>query len=220
MRCIVYGHDGSGARVMLGLRDKGWSVTAGNAPTDACLLLEPANCPLVVVGGAPGSDILSVVTSWRRAGMRRPVLAIAGHGELDEVSLLEAGADDWLPLLHDITRLDARLRALMRRVFRQGEALSVGPILLDWTTRQATVHGEVCALGQRQFSLLWLLAERQGQVVRAAEILAAWRLNASHENLVEVQVSQLRKKLGAASARLQTVRGRGYSLSDTGRIAG
>lgn len=198
----------------VGLSGSGWTVSSrpGLAPAEVGFLPEPVSCPLLLLAEASACRFVELVIAWRSGGIRRPILAITGGGAAEELALLKAGADDWLPLIHDLGRLDARLHALMRRAIRQGEVITAGPIALDPTTRVATVHGEDCRLGQRQFSLLWLLAERQGEVVRAADILAAWRLSARHENLVEVQVSQVRKKLGPGSAHLTTVRGLGYSL--------
>src|SRR5262249_62401737 len=113
----------------------------------------------------------------------------------------------------------ARLRALSRRPAspsRAPSALTVGPISLDETSRRVTAGGRDVDLSPREFSLLECLLRHPGQTLTRDQLLdQAWPFSvAVTPNAVDAYVHYLRTKLGAEGARIETVRGVGYRLSD------
>jgi DNA-binding response OmpR family regulator len=134
---------------------------------------------------------------------------------------LDAGADDYVVKPFSADQLDARIRAVLRRVRSDDgeEPLRVGGLVLDARRREATVDGAAMDLSRKEFDLLWHLAGRRGEVVTKRELLAAvWRQPyGGPEKTIDVHLSWLRTKLGesARSPRyLRTVRGVGVMLVD------
>src|SRR5262249_33993021 len=131
----------------------------------------------------------------------------------DRVRGLDAGADDYLVKPFDLTELLARVRALIRRSAGQASAeVVLGDIVIDTRRRAVTRSGAEVVLTAREYAILELLALRRGEVVSRATI---------HEhifdenddtlsNLIEVHVSNVRKKLGREL--IQTRRGMGYVI--------
>ncbi|WP_420452180.1 response regulator transcription factor [Ilumatobacter sp.] len=151
-----------------------------------------------------------------------PVLVLtAKDGDLDEAEAFETGADDFLrkPFSHLV--LVARLRALIRRSSAQPSTeLVVGDLVLD-PTRRTVRRGEVrIELTAREFAVLEHLMAAAGAVVSKRDILDhVWDVDfAGDANIVEVYVGHLRRKVDVPFDRssIETVRGRGYRLSEAG----
>lgn len=162
----------------------------------------------------PGMNGYRVCGALRAAGHEVPILMLtAKDGEYDEAEGLDTGADDYLTKPFSYVVLVARIRALLRR--RGGSAspvVTVGSLRLDTAARRVHLGETEIALTAKEFAVLEQLALRAGQVVSKAEILEhVWDFAYDGDpNIVEVYVSALRRKLGAASIR--TVRGAGYRL--------
>ncbi|THA33626.1 response regulator transcription factor [Streptomyces sp. A1277] len=162
----------------------------------------------------PGMNGYRVCAALRAAGREVPVLMLtAKDGEYDEAEGLDTGADDYLTKPFSYVVLVARVRALLRR--RGGSAspvLTVGALRMDTAARRVHLGDAETTLTAKEFAVLEQLALRAGQVVSKAEILEhVWDFAYDGDpNIVEVYVSTLRRKLGAAAIR--TVRGAGYRL--------
>ncbi|MEU5714297.1 response regulator transcription factor [Streptomyces sp. NPDC020403] len=162
----------------------------------------------------PGMNGYRVCAALRAAGHDVPILMLtAKDGEYDEAEGLDTGADDYLTKPFSYVVLVARVRALLRR--RGGSAspvLAVGTLRLDTAARRVHRGEEEITLTAKEFAVLEQLAVRAGEVVSKARILEhVWDFAYDGDpNIVEVYVSTLRRKLGAASIR--TVRGAGYRL--------
>jgi DNA-binding response OmpR family regulator len=137
----------------------------------------------------------------------------------DRVAGLDAGADDYVVKPFAFAELAARLRALGRRVdavARDGAILAVGPIRLDEARRSVCVDGRPVDLTAREFALLETLLRHAGRVLTRDQLLDhAWPAGvAVTPNTVDAFVAFLRRKLGGAAGRIETVRGVGYRLLD------
>ncbi|MCX4769753.1 response regulator transcription factor [Streptomyces sp. NBC_01260] len=162
----------------------------------------------------PGMNGYRVCAALRAAGHEVPILMLtAKDGEYDEAEGLDTGADDYLTKPFSYVVLVARVRALLRR--RGGSAspvVTVGSLRMDTAARRVRLGEDEVVLTAKEFAVLEQLALRAGQVVSKAEILEhVWDFAYDGDpNIVEVYVSTLRRKLGAAAIR--TVRGAGYRL--------
>jgi DNA-binding response OmpR family regulator len=166
--------------------------------------------------GLPDHSGLEVCRRLRGQGTRVPVLMLtARDGVPDRVAGLDAGADDYMVKPFAYEELSARLRALVRRGgSRRESVLRVGSIELDEATRRVAVDGVPLQLSQREFALLEVLMRHPDQVLSRDQVLDhAWPMGvAVTPNSVDAYVSFVRRKLGPAGDRLQTVRGIGYRM--------
>ncbi|MGC3984765.1 MAG: response regulator transcription factor [Pseudorhodoferax sp.] len=164
----------------------------------------------------PGRDGLQVLADARAAGLRTPVLLLTARGTVgDRVLGLNAGADDYLPKPFDLDELEARLRALRRRLGGVDEPVpEVGALRLDPASGAVYLRGEVLELTPREAALLRALMAKPGHAV-AKERLFTLVFPGEAEvqaEAIEVVAYRLRKKLAGSGASLVTLRGLGYLL--------
>jgi DNA-binding response OmpR family regulator len=113
----------------------------------------------------------------------------------------------------EIDELLARIQAVLRRTHGFGR-LVVGDLEIDRLKRVVVLAGRPLELTSREYALLLYLAGQEGRVVPRSELLAqVWATNFDPgSNLIDVQISRLRDKLGAHAWMIDTVRGKGYRL--------
>jgi two-component system OmpR family response regulator len=161
----------------------------------------------------PKLDGWGVLAALRPAN-RTPVLMLTARDTVpDRIRGLDTGADDYLTKPFDIDELLARLRALIRRCAGQpSPRLVIGDLTLDTAARRAAVAGSEIVLTAREYSLLEYLALHRGEVVSRATLYEHLfdEADDSLSNLLDVHVSNLRKKLGHDL--IATRRGLGYSI--------
>ncbi|MGB5756599.1 MAG: response regulator transcription factor [Acidimicrobiales bacterium] len=182
-----------------------------------------ASSPDVVVLdlGLPDIDGLEVLRMLRGTSSVPVIVATARGSERDIISLLDAGADDYLVKPYSTAEMEARLRAVLRRASAETapKRIAVADLDIDLAGRSARLAGDRLDLTRKEFDLLVHLASRSGEVVTKRELLAdVWRQPyGGSDKTVDVHLSWLRRKLGesADSPRyLQTVRGVGIKLID------
>jgi len=168
----------------------------------------------------PKKSGFRVCQELRAAGVMTPLLMLtAKEGEWDEVEGLDVGADDFLRKPFERSVLTARLHALLRRQERgRPQPLSVGQVSLDPVSRHVTAHGRDVTLTPREFSLLEYLMSHSETTLSKADILSVvWGQDFDgDQNIVEVYVGYLRKKIDVANrpSVIRTVRGFGYSVRE------
>ena len=176
--------------------------------------------PKVVISlnGRPGMDGFRVLEEVRRRGQRLPVLILtARDGELDQISALELGADDYLTKPCSLAVLLARVRSILRRHGRTGSAPTcVGTLRIESSARRVWSSGREVALTRREFDVLEFLVRRAGAAVSKEQILqGVWAFDFEGDpNIVQVYITRLRRKLDApfGTDHIRTVRGSGYRL--------
>ncbi|MDQ1492383.1 MAG: hypothetical protein QOJ23_4897 [Actinomycetota bacterium] len=198
-----------------GLEAEGFAVdVAANGTDGLWLATEQAYDAIVLDIMLPGINGLRVCRALRDKRVWTPILMLtAKDGELDETEALDTGADDFLSKPFSYPVLLARIRALLRR--SGGErptVLTAGDVEVDPATRTCRKGGEAVKLTARELSVLEYLMRRAGEVVSKPDILDhVWDFAyAGGDNVVEVHVSALRRKLGPAV--VETVRGGGYRV--------
>ena len=161
-----------------------------------------------------------VCQELREAGVHTPLLMLtAKEGEWDEVEGLDVGADDFLRKPFERSVLMARLHALLRREERgRPQQLSVGAVSLDPVSRHVSAYGRTVSLTPREFSLLEYFMTHANSTLSKGDILTTvWGSDFDgDQNIVEVYVGYLRKKIDLSSGPsiIRTVRGFGYSARE------
>ena len=162
-----------------------------------------------------GWKILEKIRAHKNEEIRRtPVLMLTARDRTtDRVRGLDTGADDYLIKPFDLPELLARVRALIRRSAGiANPILKIGDISLDLRAREVRHGKELIPLTAREYSLLEYLATRQGEVVTRTTLYEHLfdETESSFSNLLDVHVSNLRKKLGTDL--ITTRRGHGYCI--------
>jgi two-component system response regulator PhoP len=166
----------------------------------------------------PQLDGIGVLQAMRARKDQTPVLVLTARGEVgSKISLLNAGADDYLSKPFDLGELLARAKALIRR--GKGVAhptLRAGDLVVN--TLEQSVHkaGETVPLSRMEYRILEYLMHRPRVIVSKQELLEHlydynWE---HHSNVIEVHISNLRRKIGGTEelSAIETLRGRGYRL--------
>jgi two-component system, OmpR family, response regulator len=136
--------------------------------------------------------------------------------EIDVVTALEAGVDDYLKKPFGLPEFLARVAALLRRerlVNSIPSDLTLGNIRIDLVRRCVFIHDKSIDLSPQEFSLLYVLAQASGQPVHRHELLKrAWDIDVDNPRTVDSHILSLRKKLGQPDP-IETVRKVGYRLN-------
>ncbi|MFB8276001.1 response regulator transcription factor [Nocardia colli] len=162
----------------------------------------------------PGRDGFELLQTVRAAGNVGVVMLTARDDITDRVHGLSAGADDYVTKPFLLAELVARIGALLRRMGQVGSIMEVGDLAIDIGTRGAARDGVPLDLTRTEFEVLVYLVTHRGRVLSKTQILTGvWGYHEYDDNLVEVFVSSLRRKLEAKGPRMiHTVRGHGYVL--------
>ena len=191
------------------IRTSGVTVTERLCRWADCILLDVM---------MPGED--GFATCRRiRAITQAPILFLTAR--TDEQSVLTGlgiGADDYLTKPFALEELEARVRTLLRREFRQRESLvQVGALTLNTVTREVSGRGEPLPLTPREFAILEHLMLHRGCWISQEELMEhIWEADANpFSNAVRMHISSLRKKLRKRLGHdpIQTKVGRGYRLA-------
>ena len=168
--------------------------------------------------GLPDLDGAQALQMIRGVSMVPVLVATARDDEREVISVLNAGADDYLIKPFSPEHLDARISGLLRRVKDENrdDVLVLGGLTLKRLSRQVALDGEQVDLTRREFDLLAYLMSRPGEVVTRQELLQqVWQNPDGDEKIIDAQLSWLRRKLGDQAAQpryLHTVRGVGVKL--------
>ncbi len=171
----------------------------------------------------PKLDGYAVCAELRRVGNHTPVLMVTAKGQVrDRVTGLDSGADDYLIKPFSTEELLARVRALLRRTQaarRAPLALRMGEVRVDLLKMTAVKRGESLQLGAREFAMLKLLAEAEGEPVSRQRFLdVVWGATAfPTTRTVDNHVVGLRAKLEDDPKNpkwIVTVHGVGYRLEN------
>ncbi|SKD04611.1 two component transcriptional regulator, winged helix family [Burkholderia sp. CF099] len=199
------------------LREAGFAVDHMEDGTAADLVLRTQDYAAVILDiGLPKIDGLEVLKRLRERHNPVPVLVLTAHDAVsDRVRGLNLGADDYLAKPCDLSELEARVRALIRR--SQGidqSRVVIGSLVYDSVSRVFTLADAILGLTPREHAILEILVLRAGKAVSKealAEKISGLDALVSPD-AIEIYVSRLRKKLENADVSVVTLRGLGYLL--------
>jgi DNA-binding response OmpR family regulator len=165
----------------------------------------------------PRLDGLSVLREVRAQRPALPVVVLSARSDVPtKLRGFALGANDYVAKPFSLAELIARIRAQLRRAAGADEAavLHAGPLALDVARREARIGDAVCALSDREFRVLHVLAQHPGEIVSRESLLSdVWGYHFHPgSNVVDVCVRRLRQKLGPA-APIETVRHAGYRIA-------
>ena len=174
---------------------------------------------LILDVNLPDGSGLTLLRQVREEGDAVPVILLTANDlELDEVTGLEAGADDYITKPFSLAVLRARVNAQLRRgAPKASQILSAGPFVFDFEQMDFRRDGRVVELSKTEQKLLRVLVENRGRAVsRATLVDRVWTDGAEfvEENALSVTVKRLRNKLEADPSKpdyLKTVYGIGYT---------
>jgi two-component system OmpR family response regulator len=196
------------------LREEGYAVDTAANGEDGLFSAESADYDAIVLDVMmPKMDGWEVLSRLRKA-KKTPVLMLTARDQSrDRVRGLDGGADDYVVKPFDLQELLARLRALIRRSAGQTRnVIEIGDVKIDVAARNVARDGEEISLTAREYALLEYLALHRGELVTRTTLYEHLfdENDSTMSNLLDVHVSNLRKKLGAEF--ISTRRGHGYCI--------
>jgi two-component system OmpR family response regulator len=196
------------------LREDGYAVDTANNGEDGLFNAESCDYDAVVLDVMlPGLDGWQVLGRLRKT-KKTPVLMLTARDQSrDRVRGLDTGADDYVVKPFDLPELLARLRALIRRSANQARSvIEIGDVAIDTAARIVSRGGEPVALTAREYALVEYLAVHRGELVTRTRLYEHLfdENDATLSNLLDVHVSNIRKKLGHDF--IVTRRGHGYCI--------
>jgi two-component system response regulator QseB len=199
------------------LRHAGFTVDAVCTGADALRAIGPYDAVILDLG-LPDMDGMDILRAIRARDAVPALILTARDSVAHRVAGLDAGADDYILKPFDVTELEARLRAVLRRPgTRHDTCRRFADASFDTQSREAQIGGRALDLTRREAALFEELVLRGGQIV-VRDTLADRLYGLDDDvsgNALEATVSRVRRKLaaGGAAVRIETLRGIGYRLS-------
>ncbi|HNP64100.1 MAG TPA: response regulator transcription factor [Woeseiaceae bacterium] len=169
--------------------------------------------------GLPGVSGLDIIKQVRAEGKTYPILILTARDRWeDKVDGLSSGADDYVAKPFHFEEVSARVNALLRRSGGWASSqLDAGPVSLDMSRQELSVHDTPVELTSFEYKIIEYLMVRAGQVISKAELTD--RLYDQDferdSNVIEVFIGRLRKKMDPDNSLkpIETLRGRGYRFA-------
>ena len=220
-----------GELVRLNLHREGYATHLVESGEDALKYLASHDVSLVVLDlmlpGIDGKEVCRQL-KWNQQTRHIPIIMLTAKGEeSDIVSGLELGADDYMVKPFSAKVLIARIRNALRRDNVRATRLDsqshtrIGSIDIDQDRHEVCVNGEPVNMTGSEFKILMFLASRPGFVRTREQIIEAThgsRVVMSNRT-VDVHITSLRRKLGEAGDLIETIRGVGYRMEESSRMA-
>lgn len=212
---IVEDDEAIGAGLERVLESQGYVVRRAATGREALRDLSGEVGMVILDLGLPDMDGIEVCRRMRAAAPATPILILTARAEeIDVVTGLDAGADDYLVKPFRLSELLARVRALTRRVQPRSTPtrLRVGTLEVDVASRRAWREGHEIALRPKEFDVLALLAAEAGRVVTRERLMSdVWDTEwMGSTKTLDMHIHALRQKVGHAT--ITTLRGVGYRL--------
>jgi DNA-binding response OmpR family regulator len=210
------------------LRQEGYVVDVASTGAEALALARTQPPPDTVLLDVALPDLSGIEVARRlRAGSNVPIIMLtARRNEIDKITGLDAGADDYLTKPFSHGELLARIRAQIRRGLVgvaptdvANGVFTIGALRIDTGMRRLTRDERVIDVSAREFDILRLLAEAAARVVERQQLFASvWGPSFfGDERALDVYIRMIRKKIEPDPSRpmyLHTVRGVGYRLAE------
>jgi len=196
------------------LREEGYAVDTANNGEDGLFNAEGYDYDAIILDVMlPKLDGWEILKRLRKT-KKTPVLMLTARDQSrDRVRGLDTGADDYVVKPFDLSELFARIRALIRRsANKTTNVIEIGEVKIDTAARNVLLKERLVELTAREYALVAFLALHRGEVVTRTQLYEHLfdENESSLSNLLDVHVSNVRKKLGAEF--IVTRRGHGYCI--------
>jgi two-component system OmpR family response regulator len=196
------------------VREAGYAVDTAEDGEDGIYKAESWEYDAIVLDVMlPKLDGWGLLQKLRRTKKTPVLMLTARDASRDRIRGLDTGADDYVVKPFDLAELLARLRALIRRAAGQTRnVIEIGEVIVDTAARAVTRSGDPVTLTAREYTLLEFLALHRGEVVTRTALYEHLfdEDDSTLSNLLDVHVSNIRKKLGGEF--ITTRRGHGYCI--------
>ncbi|HZF01539.1 MAG TPA: response regulator transcription factor [Methylomirabilota bacterium] len=196
------------------LREEGYAVDAAADGEEGSYKAENSDYDAIVLDVMlPKMDGWEILSRLRKT-KKTPVLMLTARDQTrDRVRGLDTGADDYLVKPFDLSELFARLRAIIRRsANKTTNVIEIGDVKIDTAARTVLLKDKPVELTAREYALVEFMALHRGEVVTRTQLYEHLfdENDETLSNLLDVHVSNVRKKLGAEF--IATRRGHGYCI--------
>nr|WP_326166186.1 VanR-ABDEGLN family response regulator transcription factor [uncultured Oscillibacter sp.] len=211
--------------VELYLKNEGFAVRKFNSAAPALAYVERTPPDLAVLDVMlPDMDGFTLCRTLRERHLFPILMLTARVEDMDKITGLTLGADDYITKPFNPLELTARVKTQLRRYTRYNQPLQAEPLefdirglLISRETHRCSLYGEELSLTPLEFSILWHLCSRQGRVVPSEELFeAVWgEKYMDSNNTVMSHIARLREKMHEPSRRpkfIKTVWGVGYTI--------
>ncbi|WP_262070627.1 two-component system response regulator PhoP [Xenorhabdus bovienii] len=199
------------------LRELGHQVDAAENTKEADYYLKENYPDIAIVDlGLPGEDGLSMIRRWRSDQVNLPILILTVHDSWQEkVTVLNAGADDYVTKPFRLEEINARIQALMRRHSGLASQLvELSPFLIDLSRKEFSVNKNSIKLTAFEYTIIETLMRNNGKVVSKESLMRQLYPDAElrESHTIDVLMGRLRKKISNEwpDEVIVTVRGQGY----------
>ena len=215
------------------LKQEGFSVTHVDEGPIALELFQEEKFSLIILDlMLPEISGLDICRSIRKTSNVPIIMVTARDDEVDKITGLEIGADDYITKPFSVKELISRVKAVMRRSqfspttngsqknsFAGNDKIIVGDIEMSPLRYEAKVKGELIDLRPREFELLYFLCENAGNLVSREELFdQVWGYAfVGNSKTLDVHIQRIRERIEEnpkKPKRLTTIRGMGYKLID------
>ena len=218
-RILVADDDGNIADlVRMYLAKAGYEVTVARDGDETERLLRDHPFDIAVLDiMMPGPDGLQIIRHLRKRSDMPVIFLSARSSDIDKVSGLQFGADDYVTKPFNPAELVARVQSVLRRsraaAEPSGERIAIGELSMDVRNRVATIKGEPMTLTPKEFDLLTTFARFANITLDREKLLdLVWGTSFYGMRTVDVHIVRLRSKLEGSGLKIETVWGSGYRL--------
>jgi len=184
------------------LEDNGYQISTASDGVEGLKLATEKEIDLLVLDiMLPGMNGLEICKTIKKEKFNLPIIMLtAKRSELDKISGLDYGADDYITKPFSLSELLARIRAIFRRVYPEKESLkhySFGNVKIDFIKMQAFVNDCEIKFTRKEFAILEYFINRAGEVVHRHELLNnIWGYDKSPSTrTVDTFILEIRKKI-------------------------
>lgn len=205
--------------LMFNLENEGYTVDTANSAEEA-LRLDLSQYDLllldVMMGEISGFKMASMLKRDKKTAKIPIIFITAKDTENDTVTGFNLGADDYISKPFSLREVSARVKAVLRRTKGDDdhaiEQITYKTLVIDLTKKQVSIDGEEQALTKKEFEILLLLLQNKGRVFSREDILSRIWTDEVYvlDRTIDVNITRLRKKIGAYGKCIVTRLGYGY----------
>ncbi len=205
------------------LKNEGFWVSCAQDGKEALQKIKEQGPDLVILDlmlpEIDGLEVCKILKKDPRTAHLPIIMLTAKSQEVDKIVGLELGADDYITKPFSLRELIARIKAVLRRIAKKGEAeiLKIGNLTIDLARIQVSIKNKPLNLTTKEFELLKTLIQAKGRVLSRDYLLeTVWGFDQALEiqtRTVDVHIRTLRKKLKQEAKRILTVKNYGYRFA-------